>query len=566
MFKFFRNYNNIKKFISAKTPKYRRVISFFLSIAYLVANWFLIHTVYNTNILGVFSGVVPFENFYKVCVSICTVLLIGSLIIGNAINFSIVTSVNIIGMAIQIVGLVITRNDYCLQELLFYIGMIILSLIFRFYIFKAKTNEASLDNAAYYDTLTKCINRRGLIKWMENKSLIDEPFFLVFLDLDNFKAVNDTLGHESGDELLKFVASKWSDIKAFDKCTLARLGGDEFALTIESGDKTIASHVVKEMFNSIKTGSDLASYVTSSAGIALYPTDTRDIQKLLSYADTAMYKAKTSGKNRYLFFNARMYKEIVDRYNIEKQIKHALEYNQFYLLYQPQFRYGQEKPIGYETLIRMKSESDIEISPLTFISIAEQSGLIFDIDLWVLKHALIETLPLVKREKDLIIAVNLSGKHLSDMNLIEDVTTILNETGFPPANLEFEITESSYINHIDDATLNIHKLKKLGCRLALDDFGTGYSSLSFLTKLQIDIVKIDRTFTIDICNDEEKINFVNVIIQLAHLLKCKVIAEGVETEEQSNKLCELGVDMVQGYYWGKPQKITDTIWCLPSIF
>ena len=558
MFDFFIGNKDLKRLVNAKTSKKRRVFAFFLTIAYIAMTWVTTHLCLTTDLITLNNVDYPISTLYKWALVCITVLTMSALIVGNAITFPILLATQIIEIVVNIISFLILRADYCVQNIIFYFGGICLIIILRVYIYKSKLNEANLDSIAYCDTLTKCINRRGLIKLMEDKTIIDNPFFLVFLDLDNFKAVNDTLGHKSGDELLKFVASKWSDIKAFDNCTLARLGGDEFALLIDSSDKDVARKVVEEMFQSIKSGNELAAYVTSSAGIASYPHDTRDIEKLLSYADTAMYKAKTSGKNRYLFFSARMYKEIVDRYNIEKQIQHALEYDQFYLLYQPQYIIGNDMPLGYETLIRMKTPN-ADILPNDFINIAEQSSLIFDIDLWVIKHALMETKELIKKHEDLIIAVNLSGKHLCDTNIISSIMKILNEVDFPAKNLEFEITESSYIKRMDDAALNIYKLKKLGCKIALDDFGTGYSSLRFLTQLQIDIVKIDRSFTNNVCSDPEKLKFINIIVQLAHLLKCKVIAEGVETAEQIDKLSELGVDIMQGYYWGKPLRMSDNI-------
>ncbi len=558
MITLFKKNKELKKLVGAKTSRTRKVSAFFITIFYISIFWLLTHYCFNFTDFSLFGYRILTGDLFKWTVTSSVVASVCILVLGNALTYNILMLADLTEICVLSVFGIIRHNDLYLIGISYSIFNIIITTLLKVYIFRAKYNESTLSNAAYYDTLTRCINRRGLVKLMENKLFIDSPFYLVFLDLDNFKAVNDTLGHKAGDELLKFIASKWNDIKIFDRCTLARLGGDEFAMVIETDDKKIATKVVKEMFNSIKTGSELTSYVTTSAGIASFPNDTRDIEKLLSYADTAMYKAKTSGKNRYLFFNAEMYKEIVDRYNIEKQIKYALKEDKFYLLYQPQYMLDNNAPLGYEVLLRMPSKMG-DLLPSKFIGIAEQSGLICDIDIWVLKHALIEAKELLSINPNYILAVNLSGKHLCDMDLIDDIISAINMASFPPANLEFEITESSYIKHMDEASSNIKKIKALGCKIALDDFGTGYSSLSYLTKLHVDIVKIDKSFTSNVDTDEEKLKFVNIIVQLAHLLKCKVIAEGVETKGQIKVLDSLGVDMMQGFYFGQPKTLKDIL-------
>lgn len=544
----------LRKIVSSKTNKARRLVSFYLTVLYIFILGFTTYCGFTIPSLTIFNTAYTPEDLFRWVLLGIMATSILSIIIGNALNYQFLLGAQIIEL-IALSILYWTRpSSFHLSCICYTIIGTILMTFLKFYIYRAKYNENSIDSAAYYDTLTKCINRRGLLKLMETKAMLNRPFFLVFLDLDNFKAVNDTLGHKAGDELLTFVANRWSDIKIYDGCTLARLGGDEFALLIDSSDISIARKVVKEMFNSIKTGCDLAEYVTTSAGIAAFPNDTRELDKLLSYADTAMYKAKSSGKNRFMFFDAEMYKEIVDRYTIERDIKAALQSNKFHLLYQPQFLTKNQELAGYEALVRMDTLNG-SIEPNKFIRIAEQSGLICDIDTWVLKQALTDAKKVLAKNPNLIFSINLSSKHLCNNDLIDEVLEAIARTNYPAKNLELEITESAYIKRLDDAAKNITKLHEIGCRIALDDFGTGYSSISFLTKFKVDIVKIDKSFIDKVDIDDNKAKFVTVITQMAHLLNCKVIAEGVENRSQAETLKDIGIDILQGYYYGKPTSI-----------
>lgn len=431
------------------------------------------------------------------------------------------------------------------------------------YIKRLKKDEEDLDKAAYTDQLTGCLNRRGLLRELAMKSEMGKEFYLIFIDLDNFKQINDTLGHEAGDELLCDVITTWSEIQSKYPFTICRLGGDEFAIIYETKDKEITREFITKVLRSITTlQSKFANYVSASAGLALYDEDTSDLQQLLSYADTAMYKAKLSGKNDYYFFDQDMYQEIMKRYLTEKDLKNALKNDTFEMLYQPQYEISSHKLVGFESLIRLKNKKGEYINTQQFINVAEKSGLIYDIDMWVMHNVMKQTRDFVLLHPEVEVSINISGKHITNKGFIETVIDSLSETNFPPKNLKIEITESSYIRYIDEAAQVVQRLKTLGIKTALDDFGTGYSSLNYLSKMAVDMLKIDKSFVDEILTKEGDKSFVDIIIKLGHLMNCKVIAEGVEDQDQLSTLAFLGCDCVQGYIWGKPIPLENLSNCL----
>ena len=433
----------------------------------------------------------------------------------------------------------------------------------RCYIKRLKKDEEDLDKAAYTDLLTGCLNRRGLLRELAMKSEMGKSFYLIFIDLDNFKQVNDTLGHEAGDELLCDVATAWSKVQSKFPFTICRLGGDEFAIIYETKDKEITRAFITNILRSATTlQSKFFTSISASAGLALYDEDTSDLQQLLSYADTAMYKAKLGGKNDYYFFDQDMYQEIMNRYLTEKDLKNAIKNDLFEMLYQPQYEINSHKLVGFEPLIRLKNKKGEYINTQQFIQIAEKSGLIYDIDMWVMHNVMKQTRDFVLLHPEIEVSINVSGKHITNKGFIENVIDSLSETKFPAKNLKIEITESSYIRHIDEAAQVVQRLKTLGIKTALDDFGTGYSSLSYLSKMTVDMLKIDKSFVDKILTKESDKSFVDIIIKLGHLMNCKVIAEGVEDQNQLSALAFLGCDYVQGYVWGKPTHLEDLSNCL----
>lgn len=518
------------------------------------------------------SGKVPFFNAipkaaavtFNGCMTACQIFVFClAMIVSNGKVFKLAFILNIIMLLLAMLNLAHDGFVNCGAGVAFSLLGCCLIYALRCYIKRLKKDEEDLDKAAYTDQLTGCLNRRGLLRELAMKSEMGKEFYLIFIDLDNFKQINDTLGHEAGDELLCDVITTWSEIQSKYPFTICRLGGDEFAIIYETKDKEITREFITKVLRSVTTlHSKFANYVSASAGLALYDEDTSDLQQLLSYADTAMYKAKLSGKNDYYFFDQDMYQEIMKRYLTEKDLKNALKNDTFEMLYQPQYEISSHKLVGFESLIRLKNKKGEYIDTQQFINIAEKSGLIYDIDMWVMHNVMKQTRDFVLLHPEVEVSINISGKHITNKGFIEDVIDSLSETDFPPKNLKIEITESSYIRHIDEAAQVVQRLKTLGIKTALDDFGTGYSSLNYLSKMAVDMLKIDKSFVDEILTKEGDKSFVDIIIKLGHLMNCKVIAEGVEDQDQLSTLAFLGCDCVQGYIWGKPIPLENLSNCL----
>ena len=518
------------------------------------------------------SGKVPFFNAipkaaavtFNGCMTACQIFVFClAMIVSNGKVFKLAFILNIIMLLLAMLNLAHDGFVNCGAGVAFSLLGCCLIYALRCYIKRLKKDEEDLDRAAYTDQLTGCLNRRGLLRELAMKSEMGKEFYLIFIDLDNFKQINDTLGHEAGDELLCDVITTWSKIQSKYPFTICRLGGDEFAIIYETKDKEITREFITKVLRSITTlQSKFVNYVSASAGLALYDEDTSDLQQLLSYADTAMYKAKLSGKNDYYFFDQDMYQEIMKRYLTEKDLKNALKNDTFEMLYQPQYEISSHKLVGFESLIRLKNKKGEYINTQKFINVAEKSGLIYDIDMWVMHNVMKQTRDFVLLHPEVEVSINISGKHITNKGFIEDVIDSLSETNFPPKNLKIEITESSYIRHIDEAAQVVQRLKTLGIKTALDDFGTGYSSLNYLSKMAVDMLKIDKSFVDEILTKEGDKSFVDIIIKLGHLMNCKVIAEGVEDQDQLSTLAFLGCDCVQGYIWGKPIPLENLSNCL----
>lgn len=426
------------------------------------------------------------------------------------------------------------------------------------HISQIERNRERMRQLSVTDPLTGLMNRRGIIDVINQNISKNIPFTLLYLDLDNFKNINDSMGHAYGDRILCEAAKRWLSVLG-EGCSLGRTGGDEFVVVLCNRTQNEVLEIAQNCLNSLEERivvGEVIYYASASIGAARFPEDGTDSDSLLRYADTAMYKAKSGGKNQLCLFDHFMFMEIKADMDLETEMRNALQNDGFYLVFQPQFSAGTKVLRGYETLLRMKSRSGEPVSPATFIPIAEKSGLILDIDRWVLRNA-VETFVKKITDDTLVLSVNISAKHITALDFADDVAQILKETGFPPARLEIEVTESCFISSVDTAIASLSKLKALGIQIALDDFGTGYASLSYLSRLPIDLVKIDKSF-IDKLNDEDnRGDFVKAIISIGHMFNCHVIAEGVELDSQLDTLRGLGCDYIQGYLWGKPQRLEE---------
>ncbi len=384
----------------------------------------------------------------------------------------------------------------------------------------------------------------------------DKPLAIMFIDLDRFKNINDTLGHDAGDGVLKEVAERLRGCLR-ESDTIGRLGGDEFVVLIEELPEPVqVAAVAQKILAAVAKPFILDAqefHLTASIGISTYPADGEDVQNLLKNADISMYRAKEQGKNNYQFYSAQMNVHSIERLALESSLRRALERNEFVLHYQPKVDIGSGRVTGMEALVRWQRTDKALIPPAQFIPLAEETGLIVPIGEWVLKTACAQN----KSWQDqglppLRIAVNLSARQFIHENLLQDVARVLNETGLDATSLELEITESMVMHNPEHAVKLLNKLKATGIHLSIDDFGTGYSSLNYLKRFPIDNVKIDRSFIQDIPEDCDDAAITQAIIAMAHGLGLRVIAEGVETVEQFRFLRDHKCDDMQGYYFSKP--------------
>ena len=425
-----------------------------------------------------------------------------------------------------------------------------------------KKAQLQMENLAFYDPLTGLSNRRlfknRLDKAVKSVQRANTSIALLFLDLDQFKRVNDTLGHDVGDSLLKEIARRLAqNIREND--TVSRIGGDEFTILLTDINNTNDVRIVAEkillslskpyMINNQEINSSV------SIGITLTPEDSIDSNILMKNADLAMYRAKELGRNNYQFFSEDMNTDILHNLEVEKELTIAIKRNQFTLMYQPKISLIDNTVTGVETLVRWQHPKKGMIPPDHFIQIAEETGQIISIGAWVLEHSCHEMGALIREglmPKDAKVAVNLSGRQFSDPKLLQTVLDILVQSKIDPLNLELEITESIIMDDVEAAIKIMETIKSRGIHLAIDDFGTGYSSLAYLKRFPIDVLKVDRSFVMDIPDDKTDMAITAAVIAMAHKLSMRVVAEGIETQEQLDFLRENNCDDGQGYLLSRP--------------
>ncbi|TWC12999.1 diguanylate cyclase/phosphodiesterase with PAS/PAC sensor(s) [Pseudomonas sp. SJZ085] len=427
-----------------------------------------------------------------------------------------------------------------------------------------KASEQRIHRLAYYDALTHLPNRTlfqdRLHTALQSAERQKNWVVLMFLDLDRFKPINDSLGHAAGDRMLKDMATRLLGCVADDD-TVARMGGDEFTLLLEprSSRETAlnrAINVAEQILASLVRPFVLEGrefFVTASIGIALSPQDGNELSQLMKNADTAMYHAKERGKNNFQFYQADMNASALERLELESDLRHALEQNEFVLYYQPQFSGDGKRLTGAEALLRWRHPRRGLVPPGDFIPVLEELGLVVDVGDWVIDEAC-RQLKTWHQAKVRVpkVSVNISARQFSDGQLGTRIANILRSTGLSPACLELELTESILMREVSEAMQILAGLKNLGLSIAVDDFGTGYSSLNYLKQFPIDVLKIDRTFVDGLPSGEQDAQIARAIIAMAHSLNLAVIAEGVETHEQLDFLREHGCDEVQGYLFGRP--------------
>ncbi|SHE68508.1 EAL domain-containing protein [Caloramator proteoclasticus] len=419
-----------------------------------------------------------------------------------------------------------------------------------------KEYEEDIKYLAFYDTLTDLPNRRYFIEELE-KEIKDKDknkkFAVLLLDLDNFKKVNDTLGHDKGDALLRKVASILKKY-ANDNVFVARFGGDEFLILLRQfSNLNEIKALAKNIIHDLKEGIDVIGkniYTTTSIGIAIVPDDGDNVNDIIKNADTAMYKAKSEGKNRYIFFSAEMIEELEKRIETEKILLDCLKNKDFKLVYQPQVSSKTGEVHAFEALIRLKNYN---ISPAEFIPVAEETGLIVEIGYFVIEEAVRQIKEWIDKGIEVKpIGVNLSAVQLRDESFVSNLKEIIKKYSIKPSLLKIEITESALMEDKERNIKIIEQLKEVGIQIAIDDFGTGYSSLNYLTFIPADYIKLDKSFIDKMFAKEGKKEVLDGITFLAHQLNLKVVVEGIEDREQFNYLKSKGCDYMQGYLFSRP--------------
>ncbi len=428
------------------------------------------------------------------------------------------------------------------------------------YAIERKHIEKGLSFLAQYDSLTGLANRalfrerlsRALIRADRNKKIVA----LMFIDLDRFKNINDSMGHDVGDELLVEVGKKLTACTR-EGDTIARLGGDEFTILLEDvaciDDASLVARKILAQMQEPITINGFELYVSPSIGITLYPIDNNNEKDLLRSADAAMYKAKASGRNCYRFYTADLNEHLQEKVEMENNLRCAIENDELLLYYQPKFTIDNRELIGAEALIRWRHANKGMISPALFIPLAEETGLIHDITEWVFAEACSQNSKWqLAGFPPFRMSINLSPKQFNQPNIDQTIFNRIVCADLAPKYIELEITEGALVEDVEKSNDILHSLKKRGIMISVDDFGTGYSSLSYLKKFALDTLKIDQSFVRDIMEDSDDAAIVTAIIALAKSLRLNVIAEGVETKEQLEFLRQKGCNQAQGYYLGKP--------------
>jgi len=427
---------------------------------------------------------------------------------------------------------------------------------------KIQKQKEILHDQAYHDGLTGLPNRTlfydRLRRGIKHSKRNNNNMALFFIDLDNFKEINDSLGHHIGDKVLIEVTRRLKS-KIREEDTLARLGGDEFTIIMENldniHDASILAEKIQHICREVINIDEHAFYITCSTGISFYPQDSDDVDNLLKYADAAMYKAKDEGKNNIQYYSSEMTKMALERVNMQTDLRKALNNDEFVLYYQPQIDVKSGDIIGMEALIRWNHPLKGFILPEEFIDIAKDTGIIIEIDKWVMETAMKQIFSWYEQGLNPgVLSLNLSMRQLRSDDFVSEISNTMKALKFDTQWLELEITESQVMKKPEESIMKLQQISDMGVDIAIDDFGTGYSSLAYLKRLPVNKIKIDQSFIQGLPQDKEDLEIVKAIIALSKSLGLDIVAEGVETKEQRDTLFEYGCECIQGYYYSKPIK------------
>lgn len=533
---------------------------FLLLLLYLLVNSATRHLSSATDMFFLFGLEIPKTMLSGVFASLGNILIILLVILFGKLGF--ITSCVL--MALQfprlLMAIFMAHNYATIQGIFTNLFTLVASVIIFMNQRRLKTYQAKMREQAITDQLTGIPNRFACFELMNDLIGKHERFVLVSTDLNNFKSINDTMGHEIGNDILIEICERWKAIASSPDAEtvdfLARPGGDEFLLVIRGYENEAgiekAIHRYQNALEEKITIEDCDYFLNASFGYAEYPNDATSSITLVSYADTAMHEVKNSAKNdRVLHFSQDLSK-IEQNLATERKIRNALENDTIFFQLQPQYDID-HKLRGFEALARMKDADGSMISPGLFIPVAEKIGLIDKVDLSVFRKSAMFFGELLKRTgADITLSINISVRHLMKNNFMEEIRDVLEKSGLAAKNLEIEITESIMIDSIDKALEVIGEIKDMGIKIAIDDFGTGYSSLSYLNKFPADLLKVDKSFIDEMNSGESSKQYVATIISIGHIMNLDVISEGVEDEAQLKTLKEIGCDYIQGFIWGKP--------------
>lgn len=557
----FKDTKDILKEISLHNEP-NKIVFFALVIVSLVSAVSLSRVARSQDILMLFGNPVPIASLTGVLSSFSNMLII-LLVVFFGKKGLITSLVLIIGqLPTMLMNMLKQHSSASLPGLFYNLLTIIAIIIIYMSSVKIKNYQDRINEQAVTDRLTGLPNRFACTELMSKLIKRGENFAVISIDINNFKSINDTMGHSTGNQVLIRVASRWknaaegnlSDTRDF----IARLGGDEFALIIREYDsdedilKTI--HFYESILENKLLIDGYDYFITASFGYAEFPVDADNVDALFTYSDTAMYEIKRENITDHIL---RFRPELLQSersLKIEREVRNAIEKDTVYFNLQPQFDFS-HKLRGFEALARIKDSNGNNISPGEFIPIAEQTGLIDRIDNAVFrKSAAFIADAIKKKNADITLSINASVRHLMKNDFIDELKSVLSESGLPAKNLEIEITESIMLDSADKALECIRKIKDMGIKIAIDDFGTGFSSLSYLSKVPADLLKIDKSFVDEMNTSESATQYVAAIIAIGHIMNMQVISEGVETQEQLDTLATIECDYIQGFFWGSPMQ------------
>ena len=530
-----------------------------LLLCYVVISVNVVKVARNPGDFMIAGQAVPLSNFAGVLTSFANVFIVCLVVFFRKVGFFTALALVVGQVPMWFMNIAVMHNYTAIPGVFTTVFALITSAIIFINQLRVTKYQAGMQMQVVTDNLTKLPNRFACAELINDLVQKKERFAVVSVDINNFKSINDTMGHETGNEVLRRISDRWKELadswKSGTVDFVGRYGGDEYLIVIRNFEteediiKTIKAY--KASLEEKMTIDDCDFFMTACFGYAIYPDDADSRALMLSYADVAMHEMKRKRGDSILRFNKDM-SHAEKTLEIERKIRDALENDRILSYLQPQFDIS-HKLRGYEALARIKNDDGSFISPVEFIPVAEKTGLIDLVDLRVFEKAA-EFFGRVIKKTDIKItlSINISVRHLMKNNFIEEITGIMKKYEIPADQLELEITESIMIDSFEKALERISEVKNMGIKVAIDDFGTGYSSLSYLNSFPADLLKVDKSF-IDVMNDSDSSKqYVATIITIGHILNLEVISEGVETPEQLETLEKIGCDHIQGFIWGKP--------------